>query len=406
MKIVYSETEKRAVLTALKSKGIRQPANWKLIHKQECSEDELRFNHSSLLDRLAEQFHLQDNKQTFAIDVVSNPDDKSALDRGVLKVRFRYVLSAAHESESKIKANSREFCVALINQDKLYRIEDINIMSFRGVNPIARTNYSIFRLRGHWNCRHTWQREVYLVERDNQNIENNELISKSLEMAEDKNGLVAKITSIFSTSKEKITMSEAVAAAKLLMEKADFAFKDIMVGEKTLRVEGEELKKGSIVAWVDASGTLVPVEEPEITVEDGDKKVILVIKDSAIDEIKDAVVEEKKPEEMEDKGALKEGDEVTLPDGLVYVVKDGKLVEKPKEDAPKEEFSSKKIKELEAELASLKKGQTEGFSDIKKTIAEEFKKIPAVKGEKTKSDFGSQGGSDNKYANLSGDSIN
>lgn len=406
MKIIYSEIEKRAVLTALKSKGIRQPANWKLIHKQECSEDELRFNHSSLLDRLAEQFHLQDNKQKFAIDVVSNPDEPSALDRGVLKIRFRYVLSAEHQGESKIKANSREFCVALINQDKLYRIEDINIMSFRGVNPIARTNYSIFRLRGHWNCRHTWQREVYLVERDNQNIENNELISKSLEMAEKKDGIVAGFKKLISTNKEKITMSEAVALAKELMEKADFAFKDITVGEKTLRVEGEELKEGAVVAWVDASGTLVPVEEPEITIEDGDKKVVLVIKDSAISEIKDAVVEEKKPEEMEDKGALKEGDEVTLPDGLVYVVKDGKLVEKPKEDKPKDEFSEKKIKELEAELASLKKGQQEGFSDIKKTIAEEFKKIPAVKGEKTKNEFGSQGSSDNKYSNLSGSSIN
>lgn len=407
MKVVYSEIEKRAVLTALKSKGIRQPSNWKLIHKQECSEDELRFDHSSLLDRLAEQFRLENKEQKFFIDVVSNPDDKSALDKGVLKVRFRYVLSAAHQGESKIKANSREFCVALVNQDKLYRIEDINIMSFRGVNPIARTNYSIFRLRGHWNCRHTWQREVYLVERDNENVSNNELISKSLEMAEKKDGIVSKIKEVFKTNKEKITMSEAVALAKELMEKANFVFKDIPVGEKTLRVEGEELKEGSVVAWVDAQGALVPVEEPEITVEDGDKKVLLVIKDSAISEIKDAAVEEE-TEEMEDEaGKSKEGDEITMPNGDVYVITDGVPVKKAKDDKADEgKFSDQKVKDLEAKLAKLETGQKEAFADLKKSLLDEIKSIPAVKGEKTKSEFGGQENSDNRYSALGGSSIN
>lgn len=402
---VYAEKEKRAVLTALKSKGIRQPANWKLIHKQECDENELRFDHSALIKRLEEQFRLQNSEQEFAIDVVSNPDERSALDKGVLKVRFRYVLSAAHQGESKIKGNSREFCVVLINQDKLYRIEDINIMSFRGVNPIAKKNYSIFRLRGHWNCRHTWQREVYLVERDNENVSNNELISKTLEMAENKNGIVSKVKEIFKTSKEKITMSDAVALAKEMMNSANFVFKDLKVGEKTLRIEGEEIKEGVLVGWLDAQGNLVPVEEPEVVVEDGDKKVLLVIKDSTISEVKEPEAEEE-PEEMEDKGALKEGDEVKLPDGKTYVVKDGKLVEKT-EDDPKETFSEKRVKELEKEIADLKKGQTEGFADLKKSMLDEIKKIPAVAGTGTANEFSSEKDTTtNRYNALGGKSLN
>ena len=409
MKVVYSEIEKRAVLTALKSKGIRQPPSWKLIHKQECNEDELRFDHSSLLKRLEEQFHLGNRKEKFAINVVSNPDETSALDNGVLKVRFRYVLSAAHQGESKIKSNSREFCVSLINQDKLYRLEDINMMSFRGVNPIARTNYSIFKLRGHWNCRHTWQREVYLVERDNENVENNELIKKTLEMAVEtkKDGIVEKVKNLFSTSKEKITMSEAVALAKELMDKAKFAFKDIKVGEKTLRIEGEEIKDGLVVAWVAEDGTLVPVEEPELTIEEGDKKVLLVIKDSMISEVKEPTVEDD-GEEMEDAGKLKEGDEFTIPDRSVYVITDGKPVLK-KEDSPEDgKFSDvKKIAELEKKIDEMAKNQNAQFSDFKTSLLEEIKSIPALKGADTKNEFsGGQSDPENRYSALGGNSIN
>lgn len=409
MKVIYSEIEKRAVLTALKSKGIRQPPGWKLIHRQECDENELRFNHSSLLKRLEEQFHLGNRKEKFAVNVVSNPDESSALDKGVLKVRFRYVLSAAHQGEAKIKSNSREFCVSLVNQDKLYRIEDINIMSFRGVNPIARTNYSIFKLRGHWNCRHTWQREVYLVERDNENVENNELIKKTLEMAENtkKDGIVEKVKNLFSTSKEKITMSEAVALAKTLMDKANFAFKDIKVGEKTLRIEGEEIKQDSVVAWVAEDGSLVPVEEPEITVEDGDKKVLLVIKDSMISEIKEPEATDDN-EEMGDEGKLKEGDEFTMPDGSVYVITDGKPVLK-KDDKPEDEkFSDvKKIAELEKKIDEMAKNQNARFSDFKTSLLDEIKSIPALKGSDTKNEF-SRGQSDpeNRYSALNGKTIN
>lgn len=402
---VYNETEKRAVLTALKSKGIKRPPTWKLIHKQECDENELRFDHGSLIKRLEEQFQLGNGNLKFAIDVVSNPDERSALDKGVLKVRFRYVLSAAHQGESKIKGNSREFCVSLINQDKLYRIEDINMMSFRGVNPIAKQNYSIFRLRGHWNCRHTWQREVYLVERDNENVENNQLINKTLEMAtEKKDGVVSKVLEIFKTSKEKITMSEAVSLAKEMMSSANFVFKDITVGDKTLRIEGEEIKEGVLVGWLDAQGNLVPVEEPEITIEDGDKKVLLVIKESTISEVKEPEAE-KKPEEMEDKGALKEGDEVKLPDGKIYVVKDGKLVEK-EEEAPADKFSEKYVKELEAKIEKLESGQKEGFSKMQDALLAEIKKIPAVGGQSTKNEFGEQKNSENRYSALGGGSIN
>lgn len=222
-----------------------------------------------------------------------------------------------------------------------------------------------------------------------------------------KDGIVEKVKNLFSTSKEKITMSEAVALAKTLMDKANFAFKDIKVGEKTLRIEGEEIKQDSVVAWVAEDGSLVPVEEPEITVEDGDKKVLLVIKDSMISEIKEPEATDDN-EEMGDEGKLKEGDEFTMPDGSVYVITDGKPVLK-KDDKPEDEkFSDvKKIAELEKKIDEMAKNQNARFSDFKTSLLDEIKSIPALKGSDTKNEF-SRGQSDpeNRYSALNGKTIN
>ena len=50
----------------------------------------------------------------------------------------------------------------MINADLIYRREDINQMSFRGENPLAKQNYSIFEYRGAWNCRHIFKRLIFI----------------------------------------------------------------------------------------------------------------------------------------------------------------------------------------------------------------------------------------------------
>jgi hypothetical protein len=388
MQIIYSEAEKRYTLEALSRKGSKRPPSWKLIHSEPCGADEEKFNHAQLLDRLSVRFRLENSKQEFAVAVVSNPDAQSTLDRGVLKTRYRYVLSAAHQGQSLIKPNSREFCVSLINQNKLFRLEDINMMSFRGANPIASKNYSIFRLRGHWNCRHTWQREVYLVERDNSTVDNNQLINKTLEMTDTKNGLVSKFKELLSTSKTPLTMSEAVELSQMATKNANQQFKDVKIGEDTLRIDGDEMKEGVAVAWVDAEGNMTPIENEEITIPED--KVVLVVKDSLIVEVKP--VEAEMSEADKKKAADKEA-------------ADKKAAEGDGGEFNAEDSYKKLESKIDAIGSKFEKANNEKFSELTKSMTEsikaEFKNIPALSGESTKQNFSSGNSNDNKYAHLS-----
>ena len=101
----------------------------------------------------------EDNLLELAYD---NPEAKSKDDKGIFKIRYRYGPDAT-------STNSRKFCVdmvALTKQGVVYRREDINQMSFSGVNgqfaPSGRSTYSIWRFKGGVNCHHAWYRVTYM----------------------------------------------------------------------------------------------------------------------------------------------------------------------------------------------------------------------------------------------------
>jgi hypothetical protein len=53
---------------------------------------------------------------------------------------------------------------ALTGRDIVFRLEDINQMSFRGVNNELGhkgRNYSLFKYKGGKNCHHFWEKRVY-----------------------------------------------------------------------------------------------------------------------------------------------------------------------------------------------------------------------------------------------------
>ena len=92
-------------------------------------------------------------------------EERSSGDAGMFKVRYRY--------SGSLKDNSRTFCVEMVglsDQGKVYRKEDINQMSFSGVNgqfaPKGRSTYSIFKYKGGAYCHHKWQRLIYMRRRD------------------------------------------------------------------------------------------------------------------------------------------------------------------------------------------------------------------------------------------------
>ena len=86
--------------------------------------------------------------------------DASKQDNKGYKVRYAYM-------PMRKSPDSRQFCQqmeALTEKDIVYRLEDINQMSFRGVNKELGhkgRNYSLFKYKGGKNCHHYWEKRVY-----------------------------------------------------------------------------------------------------------------------------------------------------------------------------------------------------------------------------------------------------
>lgn len=90
---------------------------------------------------------------------LSAKDDSSQDDKRY-KVRYKYVKG----SRKKPKGDSRPFCKNMLTANKLYRKEDIGMLSARGVNKQhghKGRNYSIFKYQGGVNCHHRWERRIY-----------------------------------------------------------------------------------------------------------------------------------------------------------------------------------------------------------------------------------------------------
>ncbi|HPI82865.1 MAG TPA: XkdF-like putative serine protease domain-containing protein, partial [Candidatus Paceibacterota bacterium] len=90
---------------------------------------------------------------TFAVS--AEPAEKSALDDGLYAIRYKY--------SGPLDEKNRDFCRDVMTKDLIYRKEDIDQMSFRGENPMSKQNYSIFRYKGSYNCRHRWVKQVYFA---------------------------------------------------------------------------------------------------------------------------------------------------------------------------------------------------------------------------------------------------
>ena len=90
------------------------------------------------------------------------PNAKSEQDGELFKSRYRY--------SGNLSANSREFCVKMLNANKVYRKEDIVRMSSQPVNegwgPKGAATYDVFLYKGGGACHHFWTRETYRKKAD------------------------------------------------------------------------------------------------------------------------------------------------------------------------------------------------------------------------------------------------
>ena len=90
----------------------------------------------------------------------AKPSKESSQDNKGYKVRYAYM-------PMRKSPDSRMFCQrmeSITDKDIVFRLEDINMMSFRGINKELghkKRNYSLFKYKGGVNCHHYWEKRVY-----------------------------------------------------------------------------------------------------------------------------------------------------------------------------------------------------------------------------------------------------
>jgi hypothetical protein len=90
----------------------------------------------------------------------AKPDRPTSEMKGKFKVLYQY-RNAGGSSATTVN-NSRDFCRKVVSMGKLWRKEDVDQMSFTGVNgdfaQAGSTTYDILKFAGGENCRHEWKK--------------------------------------------------------------------------------------------------------------------------------------------------------------------------------------------------------------------------------------------------------
>ena len=171
----FTDEQGREWINELKDKAeYIDEQEWELISEEEVTDPENELNFTS------EMF----NKMPSMND--ANGDEKSNWgDVGLYKLRYAY--------SQNLSANSREFCVDMVAMSvagAVFRYEDINAMSDKGVNgdfaPEGRSTYDIFVYKGGAFCHHFWKRQIYMRKRDtngrilpNEGLENDKRVGNN-----------------------------------------------------------------------------------------------------------------------------------------------------------------------------------------------------------------------------------
>ncbi len=145
------------LLSQLESLGEKiDESDWELIHTEKVEDTEAEFDFTKLAEVSKDD---------------AKPNKSSSQDNSTYKVRYSY-------APVRNSGNSRRFCMkmeTLTGQNLVFRKEDINLMSFRGVNKELGhkgQNYSLFKYKGGVNCHHYWELKVYKKKVSDSNLVN------------------------------------------------------------------------------------------------------------------------------------------------------------------------------------------------------------------------------------------
>ena len=131
---------------------------------------------------LIDEVEITEDPTEFELKLASvlegKPTTTSEQDNVLFKVRYTY-------SPNVISANSRDFCKKMVSANKVFKKEDIieagNKVVNAGLGARGADTYSIWLYKGGVNCKHFWQRKVYL-KTNNSIITVNEARKKILEL--------------------------------------------------------------------------------------------------------------------------------------------------------------------------------------------------------------------------------
>ena len=153
----FDDDDGNDILNQLEGLGEHISNEWELIHSEVVKDSEKPFK---MPEEMSE----------------ANPNEPSSQDQGIYKVRYAYM-------PVRNSGDSRDFCKHMegfTSKDVVFRKEDINMMSFRGVNKKLGhkgRNYSLFKYKGGKNCHHYWELRVYRKKVDNANRDDDSKVS-------------------------------------------------------------------------------------------------------------------------------------------------------------------------------------------------------------------------------------
>lgn len=159
-----SDEEGDDLLSQLEELGEKiDETDWELVHTEKVEDSDKEFDLTSL------SMPTQDD---------AKPNKVSSQDNSTYKVRYSY-------APIRKSPNSRRFCqkMEILTEQKIvFRKEDINMMSFKGINKELGhkgQNYSLFKYKGGVNCHHYWELKVY-----KKKIADNNLVSEQEAIAD------------------------------------------------------------------------------------------------------------------------------------------------------------------------------------------------------------------------------
>ncbi len=118
-------------------------------------------NEFELVSEDNEKFEIKESSLNNIVQLArspfSTPKRKSEQDTSLFKIRYQY---------AGAKTGQREFCKKVLKENRVYRWEDLENASQKVVNAgfglKGADTYDIAKYKGGVNCKHFWQRKIYL----------------------------------------------------------------------------------------------------------------------------------------------------------------------------------------------------------------------------------------------------